>query len=111
MDSKKGEALYWKECNEYWRQQNPVIVTKLITFAPYPGRFKWRKWWIIKKIKTFLWKLKHKPIKIDLVCHQVKPTSVLLNQLYELKPMEAPDNAIFYLTWDKEKNGWKENET
>jgi len=52
MDSEKGRQKYWDDCHEY-KRKHPCW---LIDFAPYPGRFHWREWRLIKAYKNWQWK-------------------------------------------------------
>ena len=74
MDSKKGEKLYWEECNRHYIEENSGFAQKLITFSPHPGRLRWRHWWLTKKLINLKWKMRFKNIKPEALLKVVRVT-------------------------------------
>lgn len=97
MDSNKGRTKYFEECRI--KEQAPKYSGAYVTWAPYPGRFKWRKWKITKFLKN--WKLKRKGLykHIDF---NIKLTPIELERR-ELKVKWVPSMLKFPEMTDIEK--------
>ena len=106
MDSGKGREKYHQECSDYNKKKNGVRFTTFITFAPYPGRFKWREWGILeeyRKYRNLIWKCYYKKIQpeisLNIVQFPIITKGVTLNDndYSALESMAVPDSQIYWL--------------
>ena len=99
MDSEKGRRQYYQDCSDYNKKKNGVIFTTFITFAPYPGRLNWRKWWIIKQYRNLIWRLNYKKLHPEISLNIKHVTcNMFKNDCSEFKPMEMSGDAIYYVS-------------
>jgi hypothetical protein len=103
MDSAKGMREYVEECNRILKEKNTPIHRTFITFAPYPGRFKWREWRIVKAYHTWKFKKNHPGLNIPLIFYRISPNYVqIAKELLNVQPMAKPDSPIYFLHMKKD---------
>jgi len=109
MDSKNGYIKYCQECEEFNQAKNGKRFTTFITFAPYPGRLGWRSWRIIRFFRALKYQWHHRNYPKNILNKNIlkiiklASTNEIAKELVGVQAISTPDNAIFTITYIKEK--------